>query len=74
MGVAFFLDLDDGQAVDEQRGVEAAVLLAGDDSRPRNLVDDLINGVPGPDLFLVENGEKDVAAVVEVNFDLGDAV
>ena len=74
MRIALLLDLNYRQAVDQKRRVEAAILLTCDFRRTINLVHYLIDRIPRSNLFLVENGQKHMASVIQVDLDLRNAV
>ena len=69
-GVALLFNLNHRQPVNQQGGVENAVLLTNDFGRAADLVDHLINSVTRADLLLVEHGKKHMAAIVQIDFNL----
>ena len=73
-GVALLFNLNHRQPVNQQGSVENSILLADDLGRAADLVDHLINRVARADLLLVEHGQKHMATIIQINFNLRYAV
>ena len=74
MRIAFLFNLNYRQTVDQEGGIEATVLLSRYFCRTVDLAHYLIDRIPRSYLLLIENSQKRMTTVVQIDLDLRNAV